>query len=115
MGNKQSSAQINFRQTNIGSGNHNLRIEDNGSVTFTSTHIIAVAGAALISILVVSLIFSCILNCYFCRRLRRRNGFLSVPQRVYKESGSASDLFIKSNVQSLASCKKTRESPHYNV
>nr|BAL04355.1 nonstructural protein NSP1.pep1 [Porcine rotavirus B] len=90
MGNRQSSLQSQTHRTDINSHNSQIYLQSASSANFTTQHILVIAGAALIALLLAFLISSLVCNCYLLSRLR--NG----PRKVYRTSkakeGSYSNL-----------------------
>nr|ADC53116.1 nonstructural protein NSP1 peptide 1 [Bovine group B rotavirus]ADC53118.1 nonstructural protein NSP1 peptide 1 [Bovine group B rotavirus] len=77
MGSSQSSLQTQVHSTNIHSQHSSIHLQGTSTATFTTHQIIITAGAVLIALLLTSLVFSCICNCYLYSKVK--NGFQTIP------------------------------------
>nr|AUG44807.1 non-structural protein 1 peptide 2 [Rotavirus B] len=90
MGSSQSSLQSQVHSTNIHSQHSSIHLQGTSTANFTTQHIILTVGAVLIALLLTSLIFSCICNCYLYSKLR--NGFQTVSQHVRRKERSHTNI-----------------------
>nr|AAD02950.1 nonstructural protein NSP1.pep1 [Rotavirus B] len=70
MGSSQSSLQSQIHSTNIHSQHSSIHLQGTSTASFTTQHIIVTVGAVVIALLLTTLIFSCVCNCYLYSKLR---------------------------------------------
>nr|BAL04381.1 nonstructural protein NSP1.pep1 [Porcine rotavirus B] len=88
MGSRQSSLQSQTHRTDINSHHSNIYLQGTSTATFQTQHIIVTVGAALLALLLASLIFSLICNCYLLSRLRHESQRISRTREIQERFDS---------------------------
>ncbi|ASV45159.1 non-structural protein 1-1 [Rotavirus G] len=103
MGNSNSNVQINQQNTHIQASDSKLNLQDQKTTSLESTQLLLGIGAIVVVALIILLIFSLILNCYLCSKLKRKNGYLKRERKISNCRDKGLDKLILSKSDDIAS------------
>ncbi|AFL91897.1 NSP1-1 [Rotavirus G chicken/03V0567/DEU/2003] len=94
MGNSNTNIQVSQQNTHIQASDSKLELHDQKTATLQSTQLLISIGAIIIVALILLLLFSLILNCYLCNRLKKKNGYLKRERKISNLRDKGLDKFI---------------------